>query len=622
MRLTRRLRPWCFAAVFAALPAGAEPPRRLVVISWDGAADWVVDRLLAEGRLPHLAALAARGVAAEYSVTTFPSKTAAGHAALWTGQGPGANGVTSNEVPLLPAAEHTVLESVRGFSSEALTAEPFYVRAARAGRRVVVLSATQSYPQGPHVQRLAAAGVPAEAYRSVSGFEHSIASGEMVDARAFVPARRGWGPRGRGAREARIVVGDTTFFALAFDDPADPVVGLDSVLVRQGSRRQRRGEVVLKPREADGTVGGFSPPFRVRAGGLAGGTFFRLFELAPDGSRLALYRRATSGLRGAISAADLAAYERAYPGFHDDPFWLYEDGGFGTPLPFGGDGTAERRVLELVAFDLELATAGTRWALEHWRPDVLFHYTPMSDSAGHTWMAVLDPAAPGHDPAAAARLWPFYARVFELQDAWLGAIVAAVPEGTAVVLVSDHGMAGTRREVHINRILADAGLLAWTPDGQVDLARTRIVAAFPDFQLRLNGVERKGGIVRSEERESILQAAEQALRAVRDPETGEPVVATVFRPGERPDLLLAGPRVGDLAYDLVPGYYPQQGPSEVAVGPSKVPWGAGQHGFLPERRDMHAIFYASEPGLGPGRDLPPIRHVDVAGLLADWLGLE
>lgn len=79
MRLTRRLRPWCFAAVFAALPAGAESPRRLVVISWDGAADWVVDRLLAEGRLPHLAALAARGVAAEYSVTTFPSKTAAGH---------------------------------------------------------------------------------------------------------------------------------------------------------------------------------------------------------------------------------------------------------------------------------------------------------------------------------------------------------------------------------------------------------------------------------------------------------------------------------------------------------------------------------------------------------------
>lgn len=279
-------------------------------------------------------------------------------------------------------------------------------------------------------------------------------------------------------------------------------------------------------------------------------------------------------------------------------------------------------MLELVAFDLELAVAGTRWALAHWQPDVLFHYTPMSDSAGHTWMAVLDPAAPGHDPAAAARLWPFYARVFELQDAWLGAIVAAAPAGTAVVLVSDHGMAGTRREVHVNRVLADAGLLAWTPDGEVDLIRTRIVAAFPDFQLRVNGLERKGGIVRLEEREAVLAAAEKALREARDPATGGAVVTTVFRPAERPDLLLAGPRVGDLAYDLAPGYYPQQGFSEVTVGPSEVPWGAGQHGFLPERREMHAIFYASKDlGFGAGT-VPPVRHVDVAGFLARWLGLE
>jgi|CXWL01.1.fsa_nt_gi hypothetical protein len=602
-------------------PLAAQEPLRLIVVSWDGAADWVVDRLLAEGRLPHLAALAARGAAAEHSVTTFPSKTAAGHAALWTGCGPGTNGITANEVPVLPSADHTVLESLRGFSSEALLAEPLYVTAARAGRRVVVLSATQSYPEGPHLRALEAAGVPAERYRSVSGFEHEIARGEMVRAEDLGPPRPGWGRRSRGGREARLKVGDTELFVLAYDDRRDPVRGLDTVLVRQGSRRPGSPEIVLKPREADGLAGGWSGPFRVAKGSLHGGTFLRLFALAPDGSSMALYRREVSALRGAISPKDLAAYERVYPAFHDDPFWLYERGGFGKPLPAGGDGTAERRVLELVAFDLDLATAASRWVLGHWRPEVLFHYTPMSDSAGHTWMAVLDPAAPGHDPVAAARLWPSYARVFELQDAWLGALVAAAPPSTVVALVSDHGMAGVRREVHVNRLLADAGLLAFQPDGAVDLARTRIVGAFADFQLRVNGTERKGGIVPPSEREAVLATAEAALRAARDPATGAPVFTTVFRPADRPDLLLAGPRAGDQAYDLAPGYYPQQAPSKVAVGPSRVPWGAGQHGFLPERRDMHAIFYAAGPGIAPGRHLPSIRHIDVAPTLARVIGI-
>lgn len=618
----------------ASEPRVSEPQARLVLVSWDGAAHWIVERLLAEGRLPHLVALAARGVAAAGSQTSFPSKTAAGHAAIWTGTWPGGNGITGNEVPRLPRGEHTLLESLSGFSSEALLAEPLYVTAAKAGRRVVVLSATQSYPATPHLAALRAAGIPADRYFSVSGFEQRIAAGALLGAEAFGPPRPGWGRSTRGAREASTEVGETTFYLLAFDDPADPVRGLDSVLVRCGHRDPRRatGSFLLKPRAAPKPraasvpAAGWSPPLPVGAGERHGHTFFRLFALRPDGGEIALYRRAAYALQGAASPRDLAAYEAAYPGFHDDPFWLYRRGGFGLSLGQGGDGTAENRVLELVAMDLDLVTSGSLFALRHFRPDLLFHYTPMSDSAGHLWMGALDPSVAGHDPALAARLWPYYARVFELQDAWLGALVAAAPPGTIMAVVSDHGMAGVRRFVHVNRMLEQAGLLAWDDEGRIDLLRTRALAPFVDFAVRVNTTEWKGGIVPPAEREAVLAAATAALLAARDPDTGRPVIARVFRPDEVPageahDWGLAGPRAGDLFYDLAPGYYLQVQRSERVVTPTETPWGEGHHGFSPLRPDMLAIFYAAGPGLASGVKLDGVRHIDLAPTLAHLLGI-
>ena len=95
-------------------------------MSWDGAADWVVDRLLAEGKLPNLAKLSETGAAADYMLASYPSKTAVGHASIFTGVWPATHGVTGNSVPILPRSEHTFLESRSGFSSASLRFEPIY----------------------------------------------------------------------------------------------------------------------------------------------------------------------------------------------------------------------------------------------------------------------------------------------------------------------------------------------------------------------------------------------------------------------------------------------------------------------------------------------------------------
>ncbi len=593
---------------------------QLIILAWDGAGDRTVDRLLAEGKLPHLARLKANGVAAEHSVSSVPTKTAAAFASIWTGCWGDVNGVTNNWVIPRPAAEHTLLESVRGYSSEVLRAEPLFVTAAKAGKRVVVLAATQVHPETPHAESLRRAGVPDGRYLSFSGFEYEIALAAMLDASRLRPAGEGWdGVRRSGkAHEIDFTVADSAFRALIFDHPDDPAEGLDTVLVRQaGTYGGRQAQAMLKPRPAGEEPAGWSTPFEVSRGELEANTFFRLFELAPDGSRLALYQRRASGLRGAHSRRQRAAYLAAYPGFHDTGGKPYGDGLLGTPLALGGDGTAEQRMLEITAFDAELLERGTRFALETWRPDVLLHYSQATDDAGHQWIGILDPSSPSHDPELAEKIRPYYDRVFQQLDAWLGAVVDMAP-GAIIALVSDHGMAGTDRHFYLNRALEEADLLTRDEEGGIDLAGTRVLAAESSFYLRVNERSWQGGIVEPGERDALIEAAAEVLLAIVDPLTGRRVVTRVFRPRDFPEYGIRGQ--GDLYFDLAPGYYPESGASDVLFGSGSSSWPEGNHGYWPERRDMHAIFYAAGPGLERGGVVPPIRHIDVAPTLARLAG--
>ena len=599
-------------------PSGPAP--QLILIAWDGAADWVVDRLLAEGKLPHLAHLVENGVAAEHSLSSFPSKTAVAFASLYTGCWPDRHGVTGNSVIPRPAGEHDLLESMRGYSSEALHAEPIFVTAAKAGRKVAVLSATQSYPAAPHLAELRRAGVPEGRYLSFSGFEHEIAESAMLEASALRPVDQGWDDVDRvgEARELRFRVGESGFQGLVFDDPSDPVEGLDTVLIRslEGGLETR-----LRPRPANAEAAGWSRAFLVRSGDLEGNTFFRLFDLAPDGSRFALYQRQASALKGTWSGDQLAEYRAAYAGFHDPAASLYRNGRLGLPIPVGGDGRAEERYLELAAFDARQLERGTRFALESWQPDALFHYTSITDDAGHLWVGLLDPQSPAHDPRLAERIWPYYARIYQQLDAWLGSIFEHARPGAVIAVVSDHGMAGAHRYVHLNRALQEAGLLARRADGRIDLARTRILAAESSFFLRVNSRSWKRGIVPAAEHRAVVEAAAEALLAIEDPQTGGRVVTRVMRPERFPELGIAGAASGDLYFDLAPGYYPKKGAADGSVSASDWPWGEGAHGYWPERRDMHAIFYAMGSGLRSGRRVAPIRHVDVAPTLARAVGI-
>src|SRR4026209_1475354 len=112
----------------ATLPTASTTPqvtaRRVVLISFDAGADWIVDRLIAAGKAPAFAALASEGAQADAMISVIPPLTAAAHAPLWTAAFPRPHGATDTYMPMAPAAAHTLVERRSGYLSDVLRAEP------------------------------------------------------------------------------------------------------------------------------------------------------------------------------------------------------------------------------------------------------------------------------------------------------------------------------------------------------------------------------------------------------------------------------------------------------------------------------------------------------------------
>ncbi len=121
--------------------------RQLLVLSLDGL-PWEMARArMAQGKLPRLAELMARGASAsDGSLSCFPAKTAPAHATLWTGCWADRHKVLGNETPAMPRAAHTILDVRPGFEGQALAADPVWRVAARAGKTVTVVQATHAEP--------------------------------------------------------------------------------------------------------------------------------------------------------------------------------------------------------------------------------------------------------------------------------------------------------------------------------------------------------------------------------------------------------------------------------------------------------------------------------------------
>ena len=617
----------CFLLGVALVLSGAralaveQTHRRAIVLSWDGTHAGEIRRLLAQGKLTNLAKLIAGGAFTDRAISVFPSQTAPGHAALWTGAEPAVSQISGNQVPRTPRSQATLVESVSGFSSHSLAAEPLWISAARSGYRTVVVQATQAWPfdtytAGPANRELSERLVFFEGYAGGSGHD-----GVVTSRRSKPQPASGWKdlpPSLAPPREITFTVGNALLYGVFIDDPADPADGYDTLLIAQ-VRDGQRLDAALKPAASEaGNLAHWSST--VELPGMNGGALrFRLFDLQRDASNYLLYF--TRPAREQSTRPDLLPELRQIAGAFvgNGASHLYLQGALGQPLFRGGNGTAERRYLETVYLNQQQLWAATRWAMQRLPWDLLLTYTPYPDEAEHLWRGFLEPELRGFRPELADRLRPFLEEVYRSADAFLGMLMQLRSEETVIAVVSDHGVEGVNQAVRVNAVLQHAGLLVADSKGQVDLSKTKALYPTNDSAyVLINTTDRKQGIVPVERRGEVVEQVRAVLSQVR--QFGTQVVTACFDAlSDGAKMGVGGAAGGDVYLDLAPGYDfdPHIGKGDWIV--AREPYGT--HGFNPLRVSMRTIMVFNGPGVAAGRRLGEARNIDFAPTLAHLLGI-
>ena len=155
---------------------------------------------------------------------------------------------------------------------------------------------------------------------------------------------------------------------------------------------------------------------------------------------------------------------------------------------------------------------------------------------------------------------------------------------SALVVVSDHGMASVSRALHTRELL-----------GAGEARRARSVSTGAVSNIYCPDAR-------------ACSAAETALRRIDG--------LTLFRLDRLPeDLRYRVPsRTGDLVAIAPPGAY-------FVDGSEKAPLARGMHGYRPEQREMQGIFFARGAGVRAGAHRDSLRAVDVAPFICRLLGI-
>jgi predicted AlkP superfamily pyrophosphatase or phosphodiesterase len=173
-----------------------------------------------------------------------------------------------------------------------------------------------------------------------------------------------------------------------------------------------------------------------------------------------------------------------------------------------------------------------------------------------------------------------------------------------VAVVSDHGFAPASYEVNLGRAFVEAGLITYSVEKHK-------VTAWEAMPWNAGG---SSAIVLAHPDDPTLKAQVQALLAhlASDPASG---IARVI---DKPAIeAMGGSREATFWVDYKMGYYAGSSFTAPLVTPGKL---KGEHGYLPDNKEMRATFMIDGPGIKK-KNLGEIDMRDIAPTLAKVLGV-
>jgi predicted AlkP superfamily phosphohydrolase/phosphomutase len=326
------------------------------------------------------------------------------------------------------------------------------------------------------------------------------------------------------------------------------------------------------------------------------------------------------------------------------------------------------------------------YLVEHHPQDVMMFVFMSIDTVQHYFWQYMDRSHFLYDPKAGLRFGNAVRQVYERLDAVTGRIIEKLPKDTTVFVVSDHGGGPVvDRTLFLNRYLHHLGLLhyrkderggrdgrfgmrkiklkilqgaysflrsslssrqksrlaeifpalrkraelAYTSFVDIDWYRTKafcseVLASPPNIWINLKGIKPRG-IVEPAEYSALTDFIIEKLLELKDPRTGKPIIARVYRRNE----LFEGPFSNDAA-DLMVDWWSEDSLFSTAPSlakdrdkpaviirehrPSKGSVWGGTH-------RLDGILVASGPDLKRGAEIENAQLIDFAPTLLHLFGL-
>ncbi|MFW6162330.1 MAG: alkaline phosphatase family protein [Planctomycetota bacterium] len=601
---------------------------RVLMLGLDALVPNTLERFLDEGALPNFARLLERGSHARIR-PVIPAQTPTNWTTLATGASPGTHGVVQwgSHVPGEPVWEYHRQEA---FNAGLCRAEYLWEAAARQGIPSVVMNYAGYPPTTEAATFIDWLFQPARSYFDLAPATvyHNCPELNTTDPLVLRPAA-GWANLPHADLphlEAHLQIVPST---------AGEPVAYHLLVFGQGSAYDTvfvcDAKDALSPVAAL-RVGDWSEwdraPFALEAGGAVEGAFrFKLLELAPDGSRLRLYRSdafPTDGRFCSDSELGRRMVEELGP---------YVHAGSTCGLHCRGQADWET-VDEVMAEEAVWWASAVAMVMEATDARILVLHWHILDAMGHRFVQNIDPTGGGYDPAQADAAWETVRGYYQAADRFLGAFLDRFDDGeTAFAVVSDHGMPANRKAVSLVNCFKDRGWLALTDTRtNVDWTQSQVFFAQNHLWVNLQGRD-EGGIVPPEEYEALRAEVMAAMRDIKDPETGEHALAFVLSREDAPMVGLWGDYIGDLVYCYAGGYR-WSGPEVLRMGEERVvfPCGGGNHGpmvctYETEATSVMGALVLGGAGVRAGVRLAKLDQfrlctTDLAPTLAWLLGIE